>query len=74
MSHQVPHDPFLIPDMEQAVERLHRAVSDQEPVCFYGDYDVDGMSATSAVPVLFWIARAPTCVAMCRIANGKGMD
>jgi len=47
MSHQLPHDPFLIPDMEAAVERLHRAVSVQEPVCFYGDYDVDGMSATA---------------------------
>ena len=41
------HDPFLIPDMEQAVERLHLALSRQEQVCFYGDYDVDGVSATS---------------------------
>ncbi|MGZ9188429.1 MAG: single-stranded-DNA-specific exonuclease RecJ [Nitrospira sp.] len=41
------HDPFLIPDMEQAVERLHLALTRQEQVCFYGDYDVDGVSATS---------------------------
>ncbi|MEX5216712.1 MAG: single-stranded-DNA-specific exonuclease RecJ [Nitrospira sp.] len=41
------HDPFLIPDMEQAVDRLHRAVIARERVCFYGDYDVDGMSSTS---------------------------
>jgi len=47
MSLQVPHDPFLIPDMEQAVDRLHRAVTMQEPICFYGDYDVDGITATS---------------------------
>lgn len=47
MSHQVPHDPYLIPDMERAVERLHRAVTAREPMCFYGDYDVDGMAATS---------------------------
>jgi single-stranded-DNA-specific exonuclease len=47
MSHQEPHDPFLIPDMEQAVARLHRAVTTHEPICFYGDYDVDGMTATS---------------------------
>ncbi len=47
MSHPLPHDPFLIPDMELAVDRLHRAVSTHEPVCFYGDYDVDGMSATA---------------------------
>ncbi|MDR4467706.1 MAG: single-stranded-DNA-specific exonuclease RecJ [Nitrospira sp.] len=41
------HDPFLIPDMERAVDRLHQAVQRREQVCFYGDYDVDGMSATS---------------------------
>jgi single-stranded-DNA-specific exonuclease len=47
MAHQLPHDPFLIPDMDQAVERLHLAVSTYEPICFYGDYDVDGITATS---------------------------
>lgn len=41
------HDPFLIPDMERAVDRLHHAMQRREQVCFYGDYDVDGMSATS---------------------------
>jgi single-stranded-DNA-specific exonuclease len=41
------HDPFLLPDMEQAIDRLHRAAVDGERVCFYGDYDVDGISATS---------------------------
>jgi single-stranded-DNA-specific exonuclease len=41
------HDPFLIPDMDRAVDRLHRAMQRGERVCFYGDYDVDGMSATS---------------------------
>jgi len=41
------HDPFLIPDMEVSVDRLHRAVVEGERICFYGDYDVDGMSATS---------------------------
>jgi single-stranded-DNA-specific exonuclease len=47
MSLQSPHDPFLVPDMEQAIERLHRAVNTDEPICFYGDYDVDGITATS---------------------------
>jgi single-stranded-DNA-specific exonuclease len=41
------HDPFLLPDMEAAVDRLHRALRNNERVCFYGDYDVDGVSATS---------------------------
>ncbi len=41
------HDPFLIPDIERAVDRLHQAMQRHERVCFYGDYDVDGISATS---------------------------
>ncbi|MCW5788713.1 MAG: single-stranded-DNA-specific exonuclease RecJ [Nitrospira sp.] len=41
------HDPWLIPDMAIAVERLHEALCREERVCFYGDYDVDGVSATS---------------------------
>ena len=47
MSSRQAHDPFLIPDMDRAVDRLHQAVMRRERVCFYGDYDVDGMSATS---------------------------
>ncbi|MEC4888986.1 MAG: single-stranded-DNA-specific exonuclease RecJ [Nitrospira sp.] len=41
------HDPFLIPDIEVAIDRLRQAMQQGERVCFYGDYDVDGMSATS---------------------------
>jgi single-stranded-DNA-specific exonuclease len=43
----VPYDPYLIPDMTPAVERLHQAVTGGERICFYGDYDVDGVAATS---------------------------
>ena len=42
-----PPSPFLLPDMEAAVARLHRAVAGGEQICFYGDYDVDGVAATS---------------------------
>ncbi|TAL11001.1 MAG: single-stranded-DNA-specific exonuclease RecJ [Nitrospirae bacterium] len=41
------HDPFLLAGMERAVDRLHRAVQGRERVLVYGDYDVDGASATS---------------------------
>ena len=41
------HDPFLLPEMEKAVDRIYQAVSGSQPICFYGDYDVDGISATS---------------------------
>ena len=43
------HDPFLMRDMDVAVERLHRAVSSGEKILVYGDYDVDGTTAVSLV-------------------------
>ncbi|HXF93857.1 MAG TPA: single-stranded-DNA-specific exonuclease RecJ [Nitrospiraceae bacterium] len=50
---QAPHDPFLLPDMERVVDRLHRAAVNGERVCFYGDYDVDGIVATSLYLTFF---------------------
>lgn len=47
------HDPFLLPDIETGIERLRRACATHELVCFYGDYDVDGMSATSLYLTFF---------------------
>jgi len=41
------HDPFGLPDMERAVERLARAVRTGETVFVHGDYDVDGQCATT---------------------------
>ncbi|MHB8231864.1 MAG: single-stranded-DNA-specific exonuclease RecJ [bacterium] len=40
-------DPFLISDMEKAVHRITKAIFDNESICIYGDYDVDGITATS---------------------------
>ena len=40
-------DPFLLADMEQAVRRLILAWQRQEQICIYGDYDVDGVTATA---------------------------
>ncbi|MBR6017700.1 MAG: single-stranded-DNA-specific exonuclease RecJ [Paludibacteraceae bacterium] len=41
------HDPFLMRDMEQAVLRLHTAIEQHERIMVYGDYDVDGTTATA---------------------------
>ena len=43
------HDPFLMTDMDKAVERVHQAVSAGEKILVYGDYDVDGTTAVSLV-------------------------
>ncbi len=43
----VKHDPFLLPDMEKAVARLKQARQRGEKIIIYGDYDIDGLSATA---------------------------
>ena len=51
------HDPFLMKDMEVAVERLHKAIENRENILVYGDYDVDG---TTAVALVFSFIRELT--------------
>jgi single-stranded-DNA-specific exonuclease len=40
------HDPFLLKDMDRAVERVHLALERGEHIAVYGDYDVDGITST----------------------------
>lgn len=42
-------DPFLMKDMDKAVERIHRAIEGKEKIVVYGDYDVDGVCATAVL-------------------------
>ena len=56
------HDPFLMKDMDKAVERILSAVSKKEKILVFGDYDVDG---TTAVATVFQYLREicdPECV------------
>ena len=43
------HDPFLMPDMEIATNRIIKAIKDNEKVAIYGDYDVDGITSSTVL-------------------------
>lgn len=43
------HDPFLMKDMDRAIERIDRAMNNKEKILVYGDYDVDGTTAVTVV-------------------------
>lgn len=69
------HDPFLLPDMDKAVERVTAAINAGERVMIYGDYDVDGVTSVATlflylrskgVPVDYYIPE--------RTSEGYGMN
>jgi single-stranded-DNA-specific exonuclease len=43
------HDPYLMKDMDKAIERIENAIENQERILVFGDYDVDGTTAVSLV-------------------------
>ncbi len=69
------YDPFLLCDMDRAVERIKKAINDGEKICVYGDYDVDGITATA---VMYKYFRSKKCDVMYyipkRLTEGYGMN
>ncbi len=47
------YDPFLMPDMDKAIDRIEKAVKNQEKIIIYGDYDVDGITSTTILKRFF---------------------
>ncbi len=68
-------DPFLLNDMEKAIDRIHSAVENNEHICVYGDYDVDGICATSLLlRFLYRIGGNATFHIPSRHLEGYGMN
>ena len=62
-------DPFLLKDMDRAVERIHRALEEEEPMVVFGDYDVDGITATA---LLFSHLRSMGANVRCKLPTREG--
>ncbi|HXH27022.1 MAG TPA: single-stranded-DNA-specific exonuclease RecJ, partial [Candidatus Acidoferrum sp.] len=69
------HNPFLLPDMDKAVERLVRARQSDELVYIYGDYDIDGLTATTILLEAFGLFgfRVKTFIPN-RFSDGYGLS
>ncbi len=60
------HDPFLFNDMKKAVERIAEAIENQEKIVIFGDYDVDGITASA---ILIGILRKLNANIIYRLPN-----
>lgn len=68
-------DPFLIPDMKPAVERVFAAIDRGEEVCIYGDYDVDGVTSITLMRrILMAYGLTPRYFVPHRGAEGYGLS
>jgi len=47
------HDPFLLKDMDKAVQEILRAIADKRKITIYGDYDVDGVTSCTMLMLFF---------------------
>ena len=71
-------DPFLLPDMEKAIKRIKDAASQNQKILIYGDYDVDGVTASTVMEQTLILAGAkPENIEIMlpdRFVDGYGMS
>jgi single-stranded-DNA-specific exonuclease len=68
------HDPFLLPDMDRAIDRIERAIRSGERIMIAGDYDVDGVTATALYLELFsWLGVPVLYRIPHRLTEGYGL-
>lgn len=69
------HDPALLPGLAAAAERLERAVRERQPIVIYGDYDVDGVTASAILWHVLKLAGADVSTYVPhRIDEGYGLN
>ncbi len=69
------YDPFLLPDLKPAIDLILDAAAKDKRVCVYGDYDADGITATSVlVQVLSRIFKHFEYYIPCRFTDGYGLN
>ena len=68
-------DPYLLKDMDRAVQRIQRAVEEGEPLVIFGDYDVDGVCATAILyECLSSLGAQARCMLPSRDGGGYGIS
>jgi single-stranded-DNA-specific exonuclease len=68
-------DPFLLPNMHLAVDRILRAITDRQRIVLYGDYDVDGVTSLALLnEMLCAYGAAPALFLPSRMEEGYGLS
>ena len=69
-------DPFVLPDLKKALTRIKKAINTEEKVLIYGDYDVDGVTASTVMEEALTLAGLKNLEIMLpdRFVDGYGMS